>query len=272
MALTKQTEYKYKTKEEETKQTECKYKTKEEEEEARKKMEKEAKKAVAKRKRSQEEDLEEGELRDMGESGQTEDSLEETQEARQTESAEPPEQKKKEDKKTSVKIMTKEERQKRLEELKAQRKEKALERKKAKEEKEKEKAQLKREEHKATLKRAKALLARTDPASTAVREEDTPTTEPSASRQETDSLETSLVEAGPLLVSLNPFEGEEEPVICPTSVEPATVLSETIHAESYIERPLESAGGKAQNSSLEGRYPENKQHLRKEGRPQAWDP
>ena len=68
--------------------------------------------------------------------------------------------------------MTKEERQKRSEELKAQRKEKALERKKAKEEKEKEKAWLKREEHKAILKRAKALLARTDPASTAVREED----------------------------------------------------------------------------------------------------
>ena len=40
----------------------------------------------------------------------------------------------------SVKSMTKEERQKRSEELKAQRKEKALERKKAKEEKEKEKA------------------------------------------------------------------------------------------------------------------------------------
>ena len=87
--------------------------------------------------------------------------------------------------------MTKEERQKRSEELKVQTKEKALERKKAKEEEENEKAQLKREEHKAVLKRAKALLARTDPASTAVHEEDAPTTvelhpEPSASGQGTD--------------------------------------------------------------------------------------
>ena len=235
-------------------------------------MEKEAKKAAAKRKRLQEEDLEEGELRDMEESGQTEDSQEETQEARQTESAEPPQKKKKEDKKMSVKSMTKEERQKRSEDLKAQRKEKALGRKKAKEEKEKEKAQLKREEHKAVLKRAKALLARTDPASPAVHEEDAPTTEPSASRQETDPLETSLVEDGPLLVSLNLFEGEEEPIICPTSIGAATVLSETIHVESNIERPLESAGGKPQNSPLEGRHPENKQHLRREGRPQVWDP
>ena len=134
----------------------------------------------------------------------------------------------------SVKSMTKDERQKRSEESKVQRKEKALERKKAKEEKEKEKAQLKREEHKAVLKRAKALLARTDPASKAVCEEDAPTTEPSASGQETDPLETSLVEAGPLLVSLNPFEGEEKPVIHPTSVGAATVLSETIHVESNI--------------------------------------
>ena len=120
--------------------------------------------------------------------------------------------------------MTKEERQKRSEELKAQRKEKDLERKKAKEEKEKEKAQLKREEQKAVLKRAKALLARTDPASTAVHEEDVPTTELSASGQETDPLETSLVEAGPLLVSLNPFKGEEEPVIHPTSVGAASLI------------------------------------------------
>ena len=81
------------------------------------------------------------------------------------------------------------------------------------------------------------MLSRTDPASTAVREEDAPTAEPSASGQETDPLETSLVEARPLLVSLNPFEGEEEPVICPTSVGGAAVLSETIHVESNIERP-----------------------------------
>ena len=63
-----------------TKQTECKYKTKEEEEVARKKMEKEARRAAAKRKRKGQEDLEEGELRDTEESGQTEDSQGETQE------------------------------------------------------------------------------------------------------------------------------------------------------------------------------------------------
>ena len=102
--------------------------------------------------------------------------------------------------------------------MKAQRKEKTLERKKAKEEKDKEKARLKREEHKTVLKRAKALLERTEPAFTAVHEEDAPPTvelhpEPSASGEGTDPLETSLVEASPLLVNLNPFEGEEEPVI-----------------------------------------------------------
>ena len=168
----------------------------------------------------------------MEESDQTEDSQEETQEkARQTEGTEPPQKKKKqEDKpKTNVKSMTKEERQKRSEEFKAQRKEKALERKKAKEEKDKEKAWLRREEHKAVPKRAKALLERTEPASTAVCEEDAPTTvelhpEPSASGQGTDPLETSLVEAGPLLVSLNPFKGEEELVICPTSVGAASLI------------------------------------------------
>ena len=53
-----------------TKQTEHKYKTKEEQEEARKKMEKEA--AAKRKRRSQQEDLEEGELRDIEESGQTE--------------------------------------------------------------------------------------------------------------------------------------------------------------------------------------------------------
>ena len=159
--------------------------------------------------------------------------------------------------------MTKEERQKRSEELKAQRKEKAVERKKAKEEKDKEKAWLKREEHKAVLKRAKALLDRTEPASTAVHEEDAPITvelhpEPSASGEGTDPLETSLVEAGPLLVNLNPFKGEEEPVIHPTSVShpgAAAVLSETIHVESNIERPLESTGGKAQRQSTGAKAP-----------------
>ena len=129
--------------------------------------------------------------------------------------------------------MTKEERQKRSEELKAQRKEKALQRKKAKEEKD-QKAWLKREEHRAVLKRAKELLGRTEPASTAVHEEDAPPIievhpEPLASGQRTDPLKTSLVEPSPLLVSLNPFKGEEEPVICPTSVGAASVVSQTIH-------------------------------------------
>ena len=57
-------------------------------------------------------------------------------------------------------------------------------------------------------------------------------------------METSLVEPGPLLVSLNSFEGEEEPVICPTSVGAATVIAQMVHVESNIAAPLESAGGK----------------------------
>ena len=167
--------------------------------------------------------------------------------------------------------MTKEERQKRSEELKAQIKEKALERKKAKEEKDKEKAWLKREEHKAVLMRAKAFLERTEPASTAVYEEDTPTTvqlhpEPTASGQGTDPLETSLVEASPLLASLNPFKGEEEPVIHSTSVGAATVLSETIHVESNIERPLEPAGGKALRQSTGGKAPRKQATPQQKGR------
>ena len=47
-----------------------------------------------------------------------------------------------------------------------------------------------------------------------------------------DPLETSLVESGPLLVSLNPFEGEDEPVIRPTveaHLGAAAILTETIH-------------------------------------------
>ena len=185
--------------------------------------------------------------RNKREEEKTEDSQEET---KLTESIEPPPKKKKKKKdKTSIKSLTKEERQKRSEELKAQRKAKALQRKKDKEENDQEKAWLKREEHKAVLKRAKMLLSRTEPASTAVREEDAPPIpevhpEPSTSRQGADPLETSLVEPGPLLVSLNPFEGEEEPVICPTSVGAATVVAQMVHVESNITVPLETAGGK----------------------------
>ena len=106
------------------------------------------------------------------------------------------------------------------------------------------------------------MLERTEPASTAVCEEDAPTTvelhpEPSASGEGTDPLEI-LVEAGPLLVSLNPFKGEEEPFIHPTSLShpgAAAVLSETIHVESNIERPLESTGGKAPRQSTGGKAP-----------------
>ena len=64
------------------------------------------------------------------------------------------------------------------------------------------------------------------------------------SERGTDPPETSLVEPGPLLVSLNPFEGEEEPVIYPTSVGAATVVSQTVHVESNITKPLKVTGGK----------------------------
>ena len=107
--------------------------------------------------------------------------------------------------------------------MKAQSKAKALQRKKAKEEKDQEKVRLKREDHKAVLKRAKELLSQTEPASTAVHEEDAPPfpevhPEPSTSGQGADPLETSLVESGPLLVNLNPFPSEEEDEDEPPSV------------------------------------------------------
>ena len=106
------------------------------------------------------------------------------------------------------------------------------------------------------LKRAKELLSQTEPASTVVRAEDVPSIlealpEPSTSRQ-TDPLETSLVESGLPLVSLDPFEGEEELVIHPTSVGAARVISQTVHVENNITKPLKiirrkgskSGGGK----------------------------
>ena len=154
--------------------------------------------------------------------------------------------------------MTKEERQKRSEECKAQRKDKALQRKKAKEEKDQEKVWLKREEHIAVLKRAKGLLRRTEAPSTAVREEDAPLIVdlhpgPSMSGRGTDPLETSLVEPSPLLVSLNPFEGEEEPVIHPTSVGAATVVSRTVRVESNVTKPLKVTGGKDPKQPVRGK-------------------
>ena len=104
---------------------------------------------------------------------------------------------------------------------------KALQQKKEKEEKEQEKAQFKREAHKAVLKKAKDLLSRTVATSTVVRAEDVPSPfetlpEPSTSRQ-IDPLETSLVESGPQLLSLDPFEEEEEEMIRPTSTGAARV-------------------------------------------------
>ena len=181
---------------------------------------------------------------------ETEESPEETRQAGDADS--PPKMKKKKDKKP-IKSMTKEEGQKRSEELKTERKAKALQQKKAKEEKEQEKAWLKREEHKAVLKRAKGLLSGTEAASMVVRAEDVPSIleslpEPSTSRQ-TDPLETSLVESGPQLVSLDPFEGEEEPTICPTSTGAARVISQTISVESNITKPLKIIGGKGPKSA-----------------------
>ena len=187
---------------------------------------------------------------------ETEESQEEVGQADDTEPT--PKKKKKDMKK--VKSMTKEERQKRSEERKAQRKDKALQRKKAKEEKDQEKAWLKREEHIAIFKRAKGLLQRTEAPSTAIHEEDAPLIidfhpGPSMSGRDTGPLETSLVEPGPLLVSLNPFEGEEEPVIHPTSVGAATVVSQTVHVESNITKSLKVTGGKDPKQPAGGKDP-----------------
>ena len=72
--------------------------------------------------------------------------------------------------------------------------------------------------------------------------------EPSASRQ-TDPLETSLVESGPQLLSLNPFEEEEEKMICPTSTGAARVISQTISVESNITKPQKIIRGKGPKSA-----------------------
>ena len=67
--------------------------------------------------------------------------------------------------------------------------------------------------------------------------------EPSTSRQ-TDPLETSLVESGPQLLNLDPFEEEEAEMICPTSTGAARVISQTIIVESTITKPQKIIGGK----------------------------
>ena len=205
-----------------TKTTKRKYHSPEEEEEAMRQMEEERQKKTEEAKKRPEEEEE------------------------QAGDAAPPPKKKKRDKKT-VKTMTKEERQKHSEECKEERKVKALQQKKEKEEKEQEKAWLKREAHKEVLKKAKELLSRTEATSTVVHAEDLPSPiktlpEPSTSRQ-TDPPETSLVESGPQLLSLDPFEEEEE-MIHPTSTGAARVISQTISVESNITKPQKIIGGK----------------------------
>ena len=165
--------------------------------------------------------------------------------------AAPPPKKKKKDKKT-IKMMTKEERQRYSEERKEESKAKAQKHKKAQEEKEQEKARLKREAHKEVLKKAKELSGKTAATSTVVRAEDvsiplaTPA-EPLTSQQ--DPLETSLVEMGPQLVSLNPFEESDEEIIRPTSTGAARVLSQTISLEGNVPKPQKVIAGKEPRSA-----------------------
>ena len=128
-----------------------------------------------------------------------------------------------------------------------ERKAKAQKHKKEQEEKEQEKARLKREAHKEVLKIAKEMSSKTAATSTVVRAEDvsiplaTPA-EPSTSQQ--DPLETSLMETGPQLVSLIPFEESEEEMIRPTSTGAARVLSQTISIEGSVPKPQKVIAGK----------------------------
>ena len=144
--------------------------------------------------------------------------------------------------------MTKEERQKRSEELKARRKEKALERKRAKTEADKAKAQLKREEHKILLEEAHALLQKHTPSAAAGSATDTATStaqpEPPQEKLTEDILETFLVESGGPL-NLNPFPSEEEEEDEPHAVphyRKSTVQTETVSqvtTEAKIQTPAE---------------------------------
>ena len=209
-----------------TKMTKCKYHSTEEEEEAMRQMEE--------RQREMEE---------------AERGSEETEEP--AGEAAPPPKKKKKDKKT-IKMMIKEERQRYSKEHKEERKAKAQKRKKVQEEKEQEKARLKREAHKEVLKKAKELSGKTAMTSTVVRAEDvsiplaTPA-EPSTPQQ--DPLETSLVETGPQLVSLNPFEESDEEIIRPTSTGAARVLSQMISIEGNVPKPQKVIAGKEPRSA-----------------------
>ena len=65
-----------------------------------------------------------------------------------------------------------------------------------------------------------------------------------------DPLETSVVESGPLLVSLNPFKGED--VIRSTlGAHPgvAAIWKEIIHVKSSIKRLVEATGGTLKKSA-----------------------
>ena len=72
--------------------------------------------------------------------------------------------------------------------------------------------------------------------------------EPSTSRQ-VDPLETSLVESGPQLVHLTPFEEGEEEVIRPTSTGAARVISQTISVEDDVPKPQKVIAGKEPRST-----------------------
>ena len=74
------------------------------------------------------------------------------------------------------------------------------------------------------------------------------------------------MESGPLLVSLNPFKGEGEQVICPTSVGATTVVAQMIHVESIIARPLESAESKVPKQSAGRKAPRKQATPQPKGR------
>ena len=65
------------------------------------------------------------------------------------------------------------------------------------------------------------------------------------------------MEPGPSLVSLDRFEGEEEPVIHPTSVGAATVILQTVRVESNITKPLKVTGGKGPKQPAGGKDPKS---------------
>ena len=150
-------------------------------------------------------------------------------------------------------------------------KQKALERKRAKEEKDQEKLQLKREEHRMLLAKTQALLQKNTPAAARSATATVTSAEihlaPPRTEPPENPLETSLVESGPLLVSLNPFGGEDEPVIRPTlgaHLGAAVILTETIHVESSTERPVEATRG-VPKKSIGGKAPQ-KQAIPKKNR------